>query len=459
MALKVLLISATDYKKRVEMIYPPLNLAYLVSYARSKLGGAGIIYKIISKDYKKNILSFAPDIVGVSSVTQNYPIAVSIAEFCKKKGIPIFVGGIHISTLPSSMDKNFDFGVIGEAEETFFEIMKVFSKKKNLQKKDMQKIKGLVFFDEKNKLKFTTPRELIKDLDAIPFPARDLLDIDRNYIFMFSSRGCPYRCYFCSSASFWKITRFHSADYVIKEMLGIIKRYNPQKIAFYDDLFIADKNRLKELVKKIEQLKINRKVCFHVSARANLIDDETVSLLKRMNVWSVSMGFESGSEKVLNYLKGDSISVKDNINAINLLNRAGIIVGGSFVIGSPIETKETILETYDFIKKHRIDTFAVYTLTPYPETKAWDYALEHGLVSEHMDFSNLCINNPPDYNKKITISSNLSKKEIYEFHKKFMRLYRKRHALLALKVIGKKPLNVLRNILKRIEFRDFKEYN
>lgn len=454
MTLKVLLISALDSRRRIEVVYPPLNLAYLVSYAKSKIRDENIIYKIINKDYKKNIITFAPNIVGVSSVTQNYPIAVSIAEFCNKNKIPAFIGGIHISTLPSSLDKNFDFGVIGEAEETFFEIIKLFSKKKTLQKKDLSRINGLVFFNKKNKLKFTKPRELIKNLDLIPFPARELLDIDRNYLFMFTSRGCPYRCYFCSSASFWKTTRFHSADYIIKEMLEIIKRYNPKKITFYDDLFIADKNRLEEVVKKIEQLKINKRICFHISARANLINDEIVSLLKRMNVWSINIGFESGSEKVLNYLKGDSVTIEDNTNAINLLSRAGIIIGGSFIIGSPIETKENVLETYNFIKKYKIDNFAVFTLTPYPGTKTWDYALEHGLVSEHMDFSNLCIDNPPDYDKKITISPNLSKKEIYEFHKRFLRLHKLRQFRLALKVIHKKPQNVIRNILKRIKFRD-----
>ena len=349
--------------------------------------------------------------------------------------------------------------MIGEAEETFFEIVYLFLKKRRISEKDLSKIDGLVYFDKNKKLRFTKQRRLIENLDSIPFPARGLLDMDKSYIFMFSSRGCPYKCYFCSSSSFWKKARFHSAEYVILEISEIMGKYGPEKIAFYDDLFIADKNRLRSIVEKIEQLKINRKLSFHISARSNLINEEVVSLLKRMNVRSVNIGFESGSEKILNYLKGDNISVKDNKRAVNLLNKAGIIVCGSFVIGAPIDTKETILETYNFIKNNKIDTFAVYTLTPYPETKAWDYALEHGLVSEYMDFSNLCIDNPMDYTKKVAISQNISKKELYEFHKKFLRLYRKRQFMLALKIIFKRPKSVFRNLFRRIRFKDFEGYN
>ena len=89
---------------------------------------------------------YKPDFIGITSVTQNYPIAVYMASFCKKIGIPVFIGGIHISTLPASLSKNFDFGIIGEGEETFLDIVKLFSRKKAFPKDWLSKIDGLVFF-------------------------------------------------------------------------------------------------------------------------------------------------------------------------------------------------------------------------------------------------------------------------------------------------------------------------
>src|SRR3989344_5878442 len=153
METRILLINAIDASRRVETVYPPLNLAYLASYARSKVKENDVVFKIISKDYEKEILSFAPDIVGISCVTQNYPVAIDIASFCKKNNTPVFIGGIHISTLPDSLDRNFNFGVIGEAEETFFEIVYLFLKKRRISEKDLSKIDGLVYFDKNKKLR------------------------------------------------------------------------------------------------------------------------------------------------------------------------------------------------------------------------------------------------------------------------------------------------------------------
>ena len=132
---------------------------------------------------------------------------------------------------------------------------------------------------------------MIENLDSIPYPDRDLLGIKKHQVFMISSRGCPYNCYFCSSSALWKKARFNSAEYIIKDILGLIERYKPEKIIFWDDLFIADKNRLRKIVERIEQSGINKKVCFHISASANLVDEETASLLKRMNVFKLIMQY------------------------------------------------------------------------------------------------------------------------------------------------------------------------
>jgi len=459
MKTKILFVDAHDAKKRVESVYPPLNLAYLASYLKKNLGCKDLSLKIITERYEKEILSFSPDMIGVSCVTQNYGLAIEIASFAKKRGIPVIIGGVHISNLPESLNRNFDVGVIGEGERTLSDLVRLFEKKRSFPENELSKIKGLVFFNKKGKIIFTGEQELMKDVDAIPFPCRSLLDIDKETIFMMSSRGCPYKCYFCSSSSFWGKARFHSADYVVDEIRQVMNDYSPKKIIFFDDLFIADLGRLRKIVSKIEKSGINNKVTFHVSARANLVNDEVISLLKRMNVSAVNIGFESGSDETLRYLKGSAISVKDNINAISLLKKSGIFIAGSFVMGCPIDSKKTIMDTYRFIKKHKINDFAVYVLTPFPKTKAWDYALSKGLVSNDMDFSRLSIDYEGDYRDKITICPNMSKNEIYSVYRKFLRLHTFRRVMSAVDMAFKRPKDLMKAVNRRLRFRDIGGYN
>ncbi|MBA7611924.1 Anaerobic magnesium-protoporphyrin IX monomethyl ester cyclase [subsurface metagenome] len=169
-----------------------------------------------------------------------------------------------------------------------------------------------------------------------------MLNIKGTHLSMFTSRGCPYRCVFCASSRFWASTRFASAHYIAEEIKELYYNYGAKLISFYDDLFIVQKQRLKDLTDILSKEGILGKVRFSCSARSNLIDDVVAKLLKELGIVSVALGLESGHPCILKYLKGKSVTVQDNITAVEVLAKNGITPNAAFVIGSPIETEEEI---------------------------------------------------------------------------------------------------------------------
>jgi len=289
---------------------------------------------------------------------------------------------------PESLDKDMDIGVLGEGEVTFLELINSLIQRGELRPDALSGIPGIVYW-ESDKLHTTKKRELIRLLDEIPFPDRSLFGINVNKAYMFSSRGCPYNCIFCASSRLWEKVRFYSAEYVFNEIKELIYRYGVKKINFADDLFIADRKRIEELGMLLEREGLTKKVQFHVSARANLINDALCSALKKINVAGISLGLESGSPEILNYLKGPSVTIQDNVNAIETIKKHGLYCYGSFVIGAPIDTRETILQTLDFIVKSAIDKIVVNVLTPLPGTELYRQKAGELLTDDYTCFDAL----------------------------------------------------------------------
>jgi radical SAM superfamily enzyme YgiQ (UPF0313 family) len=440
--MKILLISAIDHSNINETVFENLGLAYLASYARSKINN--LDFKIIHDNIENVIQSFKPDIIGIGCVTSNYGKAIEIARLAKRYNIFTVIGGIHITMCPQSFNTAFDIGVLGEGEETFTEIIEY-----KQGKRIIENIKGIIYYD--NGLIYNEARSLIGNLDSIPFPARDLLNIDSRNTYMFSSRGCPYNCIFCSSTRFWKKTRFHSAEYVVKEILEVYNKYGCSRISFSDDLFIGDKKRLKLIIELLRVKGLLGKLKFNFNCRANLIDEDMVMMLKEINAVSVNMGLETGSDKVLKYLKGPHMDIKYNKRAVALISKAGIEVSASFIIGCPIDTKETIQETYDFIKNNNVCFFDVYYLEPFPNTPIWDYAVKKGIVSNDMDFSKMKVWEKGE-EKIILLCENLTKKELAYEMNRFMKLKKRRIMKLAFYRLFTNPFSLITPIIRKIKF-------
>jgi radical SAM superfamily enzyme YgiQ (UPF0313 family) len=422
--LRVLLTNAVNTDVEVESRYPNLGAAYLVSMVRRALPDAPVEFMIADSDIPGATARFKPDLAGISSVSQNYNIARQHAACFEAGGVPHLVGGVHISEMPSTLPKSALAACLGEGEHTFVDVIRA-ALRGNLPEA-IPSIPGLAYWDG-GRLRQTAPREPEAVLDNLPFPARDLIEI-RPHAYMFTSRGCPFRCTFCSSTRFWDKLRLFSADYVVDE-IALLAGQGATLISFFDDLFVASLPRLESIWEGLRDRGLLGKVKFTCSCRADVVRPELVAVLKRLGVVSVGMGLESGDDETLRFLKGSSASVAKNYRAINLLKDAGIAANASFVIGSPTETREQIMRTYDFIKHSRLDLFDVYILTPLPGTPVWDMAQARGLVSDEMDWSRLDVNLYRAPDKAIIMSEVLSREEVIHLYGLFRRLRLRRNLI------------------------------
>lgn len=401
-----------DFEKNL----PPLGLGYIASYLQRYYGNLDI--KITSD--LEEIIRFKPDIIGITGYTQSFQIVKKMSKQLKNElDVPILIGGHHITTVPNCLPDSCDIGIMGEGEETMHQLLLNYEKF-GFSKESLKSVKGIVF---KNKsITITEKRELIEPIDKIPFPDRDLFDLNTKTTQIMTSRGCPYRCCYCSSCIFWNKVRMFTPEYVVNEIELLINKYNINNIIIYDDVFILNKERVKKISELIEEKGINTRASFSIQARVNLISDDICQYLKKMNVTSVGFGFESGSDKILKSLKIDNISVSTSKKAIKLCKKYGFSVFGPFIIGSPNETKKDILKSIEFFNQQPIDESEVYVATPLPGTKLWDYALEKKIVNYNIDWSTLdpYITDPSQIlNRNVILSDKLSKVELFELFLNF----------------------------------------
>jgi len=444
--MRLLLINVIDTKRPVETSLQPLGLAYLASYLRSHMDGLTI--KISHACSEKTLETFQPDIVGLSSVTQNFHKAKQLARFCKSRGHVVIVGGVHITLMPHTLTPDMDLGVCGEGEETFLEVVRKL-KQEGFERNGFQEIPGLVFRDENGGLRQTERRPQIDPLDRIPFPARELLYKKAGNIFLMSSRGCPFNCRFCSSSEFWTSSRYFSSGYVVAEIRSVLDRYQPTHISFWDDLFGVNKQRLRDMIAEMKNLNIPASTTFSATCRAERVDEELVRLLKQMNVTQVALGLESGSDRILKELKGGTASVARNAAAVRLLDQQGIQPVGSFCIGSPQETEEDLRETLSFIREMPLAKLGVFVLTPLPGTELWEWAKKKGKVSDDMPWENLFmdLNHNPH---KVIVAERIPRKTLVRWYYRLRREALIKSVLYTLKRFLKNPRSLPASAHRRL---------
>jgi anaerobic magnesium-protoporphyrin IX monomethyl ester cyclase len=395
--MRIALVSLNTYKP----IFPPLGLAYLATNLKKETGAEIKVFDANFQEVYEEVIKYSPDIIGITSMTPDYGRAIRFATKIKQIGnTPVIIGGVHVTTLPNSMKTCFDIGVLGEGEQTFVDLVKLFENKREFLKEELKEIEGIIYHDN-GEICTTGRRALIKNLDDLPHLDRSY--IDERYFerlmwkgqigkrtHIIAGRGCPFKCAFCSTSLFWeRRIRSHSIPYVMEEIKDIYYNYGVTLLDVQDDLFLFKKEKVEELILALKKENLLDKLHWHVNIRVDLASDELFEAFKRLNVLKVGFGFESGCDKTLKFLKSNTVTVADARRAVKQCLSHGLEVGGSFIFAAPGESVADMYETLDLIKEFKrmgVSDLSTFVLTPYPGTVVWDIAKERGKVSDDMDW-------------------------------------------------------------------------
>jgi radical SAM superfamily enzyme YgiQ (UPF0313 family) len=396
--MKVLLLNPPPYKKgpfvkegRCQSragpeFWPPMTLATIASMLRDdheiKLVDATV------EDYKESDIiklykDFSPDAVIYNSTTTTFYDDLHAAELAKdlKKGVVNIFFGTHVTALAKDSLKNkaIDIVIRGEPEVTSKEILDSIAKKKNLKG-----IRGISYRSGK-KIVSNPDRSFVENLDDLPYPARDLLKNELYkvpmrggaFTIIRTSRGCPFKCIFCTSRLYYgNKWRTRTAKSVIDEIKEI-KKLGIDNIFFNSDTFTFDRNFVLDLCGMIKEEELNIK--WFCNSRVNTIDEEMAREMKSSGCWLISLGIESGNQKILNFVK-KGIVLDQAKKTIRMLNKVGIETIAYFIFGLPGETKETIDETINFAKECNPTYARFYTAVPFPGTEFYEMKLKEGKI-------------------------------------------------------------------------------
>jgi len=402
----------------------PLGLMYVGTYVLEQIPGT----EVFIKDNFEDLLELGIDVLGIYSVTQNFNFAREIAQEAKKKGVVTVIGGPHVTALPHRLDAEFDFGVVGEGEETFCELIRHLQDGFSATDASWKKIPGVIYQDPHAGVVFTGRRHEKKNLDLYPIPRRELWTKHLGTPHIITSRGCPFSCSFCSEPVLWDAYRMHSPQYVAHEIHSILSHFPIRHILIFDDIFTISTQRLGHMADIFEAEGIAQKLSFSCWGRTHLINDQMVSLLKRMNFNFIAFGIESGSQKILSQLKKGA-TVESHQKAIDLCHAAGIKLACTFIIASPGETLEDLQMTHDFIKKNqsKMSGIEINPAVPHPGTPLWQNALARGLVSEDMNWEKLSdwsLFEEFSLERYIVMNENFFKPAYQDMFKRMHELYR-----------------------------------
>ena len=355
----------------------------------------------------RRILSHKPDIVAFSCYSVSMTGTILIARKLKRiaKNIPIILGGIHPTLAPEETMKKIpeiDYLVIGEGELTIKEL--VASLESGVP--EISQVKGIAYRNN-GKILQTESRQLMQSLDELPILTFDYADKYFSYYLLLTSRGCPYNCHFCASKNmFGRKVRYRSAEHIVQEIINLKTKRDVKFLRFGDDTFTLRNSHISDISNALKKEKI-RDIAFAVGARIDTIDKQKIGLLKSLNVKNVSIGVESGSQRV-----GDSIckgiNVKDVVTKVKMINDAGIFSRTFFIVNHPGETKDDMLATIDLMKKlkHVCKKNIINTNTgfPYPQTPWWTYCEKNNLISD-IDFYNKSIECSQGYLPVVNMTS------------------------------------------------------
>jgi anaerobic magnesium-protoporphyrin IX monomethyl ester cyclase len=391
---KILLIQPMHEKKEKKKekkktsISFPWGLATLASFYQE----AGYDVKILDgqamqltkEELLPEIDKFDFDLAGITSFSTQYPSVKLLSKYIKKnRNVPVVVGG-PLATYQAAMvlkTTDADVCVVGEGEIAGIEILKSW--------KNLAMVKGIAF-RQNGEIVSTSSQDRFVDLDRLPLPDFSLFDMEKyirhknkfagttnsgiRAMTVITSRGCPYRCHFCSKSclSF----RSMSPNNLYKMIAALKNQFKLEEIYFGDELFLSSKSKFKELAPRLSALNLP----WAGQARVNLVDKDFLDLIKTTNCVGMGYGIESGSQKILNNMN-KKITVKQIESAMNYTQQLKIPIKVQLIFGYPGEDETTLQETIDLFRRIDHPGRRFNVITPIPGSKLYDDCLTQGLIN------------------------------------------------------------------------------
>ena len=376
-------------------VYPPLGLAYIAAVLRQNGADARIIdarstdlsYQRIAETVK----DLDPDFVGIHVITSKINNALYLSRRIKevRPSVLIILGGPHIHFEHKEIINNeaVDFCARGEGEFTALELIHTVTTGGNLEQ-----VEGITFKRE-GKVIVNPDRLFVKDLDAIPFPARDLLPNPvyggawtqgKKFSSMLATRGCPFHCQFCDAPAIWgRNHRRRSVENVLDELEEICGRFEVKYVRFVDDLLVANRDWGIKLCRGIVERGLDKTLVWSCDGRVGLMSEELLRTMKEANCQVIFYGVEFGNQRILDFCK-KGFKIPQIRETINMTTEAGISSYGYFMMGYPTETIETIEDTIalakDLALNHGMDGAGFSIVTPFPGTGLYQYCKENNLL-------------------------------------------------------------------------------
>ncbi len=406
-------------KKRILMIRPgerfirmgfaqPLGFLYLISVLREHFPDMfeiklieQALYDLTVDDIARKIKKFQPDIICISCMSVEANEMREVAAMCKTAApdAPVWLGGPHGSIFYDIEleSGNFDAVCIGEGEHTFIEMIERW-----LEEKTLEDVSGLAIMKDGKVFK-TPPREYIQDLDSLPLPAWDMVDLDlygrqismngfvaaMPWALVFTTRACPYHCIYCHNL-FGKKVRKRSIERVLDEIELLTKTYGIKEIHIVDDIFNLDRERAKKICDEIVGRDIKIKIAFPNGLRGDQMDKELIQKLKKAGCYSITYAIETASPRLQKRIK-KNIKLDKLKEVIEWTDAEGIITQGFCMLGFPGETVEEMKMTIDYTLKTKLSRAWFFTVVIYPRTGLYDMAVEEypDFDFDGIDFFNL----------------------------------------------------------------------
>ena len=317
------------------------------------------------------------------------------------------MGGVHITSLPQRSFKecpDADIFMVGEAEYTFLDLCCQLEE----NRLDLSRIQGILYrdADHPEKMRATLPRPFVTDLDELPLPAYEELNMDRyvpddsmsKYLpsySLFASRGCPFPCTFCgASITMGKKPRYKSVDLFINEIKLLKARYGARGFVLQDSTLLLNEKWVAEMCQRL----IDEKVDVHwtCNARVDQVNEHILGLMKKAGCWQIHYGVESGNPETLALLEKKA-TLDEARMAIPITQKAGIQASTSYIVGCPGEDEERAWNTVRFAKELAAEFAVFFIPVPYPATVFYETCRRDGGIredAEWKDYSSVNFDNP-----------------------------------------------------------------